>query len=89
MQDTRKVLITNGMSSDKMIIITNAPKQDIEQWCQNYNESLENGESIEPFDTLKSQYYVKLLHDSEIDDDENVDIIGYDEVYDLFNYFNN
>ena len=31
-------------------------------------------------------YYVRVLHDSEIDPPDNVDIIGFDEVYNLFNY---
>lgn len=39
----RKVLITDGMSNDYMLILTNATKQAIEQWCYNYNEELENG----------------------------------------------
>jgi hypothetical protein len=85
--ERRKVLFTTGMTDDKQIIITDASKEEIEKWCYRYNESLENGKSIEPFDTLKTQYYVKELHDSEIDDNENVDIIGYDEVYDLFDYY--
>ncbi len=85
--DRRKVLFTAGMSNDKQIIITDAPIEDIEKWCYRCNESTENGEIIESFDILKTQYYVKELHDSEIDDNEDIEVIGYDEVYDLFNYY--
>ena len=80
----RKVLITHGMSNDAMLIITDAPKEDIIKWCKRYNQAQEDGENIEPFDTLKTHYYVKELYDSEIDYDHDViDIIGYDESYDL------
>jgi hypothetical protein len=86
MENRRKVLFTYGMSSDAMIIITNAPSQAIEQWCKHYNAQIENGGHFELFDTLKAQYYVKLLHDSEINDREDIEIIGYDEQYNLNNY---
>jgi hypothetical protein len=86
--ERRKVLFTNGMTSDKFLIITDAPKEAIEQWCYNYNQELENGQNsfLEP---LKTQYYVLLLHDSEMENDnENIYIIGYDESYDLNDYYN-
>lgn len=87
--DRRKVLFTSGMSNDMQLIITDASKEAIEKWCYRYNEALENGEWIEPFDILKTRYYVKELHDSEMENNnDNVEIIGYDEVYDLFNYCN-
>jgi hypothetical protein len=66
------------------LIITDAPKEAIEKYCCHYAETQEDGVWIEPYDTLKTKYYVKELHDSEIDDNENVEIIGYDEVYDIF-----
>lgn len=84
--DRRKVLITYGMSNDKMLIITDAPQKAIENWCSNYVEGLENGQN-EYFNPLKKEYYVKVLHDSEEDDNENIDIIGYDEIYDLNEYY--
>lgn len=88
--DRRKVLFTDGMSDDAMLIITDAPKESIEEWCYLYNESLENGGIIEPFviNNFKDKYYVKLLHDSELENgNEDVEIIGYDEVYDLAKYY--
>ena len=83
--ERRKILFTNGMSSDAMIIITDAPKQSIEEWCRKYNEEMENGQNTY-FDRLKTLYYVKVLHDSEVDDAEDIEIIGYDEAYDLNDY---
>lgn len=87
----RKVLFTCGMSDDYMLIITNAPKERIEKWCYRYNEAIENGtfgKEVELFDTLKTQYYVREILDSELDscDKEDLELIGYDEVYDLMDY---
>lgn len=86
--DRRKVLFTAGMSDDKQIILTDAPKEAIERWCYDYNEAIENGENIEPYETLKATYYVEELYDSEINNNEDIEVIGYDEVYDLFDYYN-
>lgn len=91
MEEKRKVLFTCGMSSDKMLIITDAPKEDIEKWCYRYNESLENGtygKDVELFDTLKAaDYYVRILHDTELENNtDDIDVIGYDEEYELTDY---
>lgn len=89
MEDRRKVLFTNGMSNDFMLIITDAPQKAIESYCYRVNKVMEDGEHIEPFDTLKAKYYVKELLDSEIDDREDAEIIGWSESYDLCNYYDN
>lgn len=83
--ECRKVLFTFGMSNDAIIIITDAPKEAIEDFCKRYNKEIENGQNTY-FDSLKTMYYVKVLHDSEIDDPDNVENIGYDEIYDLKDY---
>lgn len=87
MEDRRKVLFTNGMSNDFMLIITDAPKEKIEAYCYRLNKIIDDGGHVEPFDTLKAQYYVKELLDSEIDDREDVEIIGWVESYDLCDYY--
>lgn len=87
MEDRRKVLFTNGMSSDFMLIITDAPKEKIEAYCYRLNKIIEDGGHVEPFDALKAQYYVKELLDSEIDDREDAEIIGWVESYDLCDYY--
>jgi hypothetical protein len=87
MEDKRKVLFTSGMTSDMMLIIIDAPKERIEKWCYDYNEGLENNENVY-FNELKKEYYVKVLHDSELENNnDDVEIIGYDEAYDLFDYY--
>lgn len=83
----RKVLFTDGMSSDFLLIITDAPKSAIEDYCKHHNDMIENGGHFEMFDTLKSSYYVKELLDSEIDSPEDVDVIGYNEAYDFGAYY--
>lgn len=85
-KDRRKVLFTNGMHPDKMLIITDAPKERIEEFCRHLNQEMENGENTY-FDSLKKDYYVNVLFDSELSSEsEDVDVIGYDEVYDFSDY---
>lgn len=83
--EKRKVLFASGVY-DRMVIITDAPKESLEQWCRDYSEYLENGEN--PFfDELKKEYYVKVLHDSELENNsDDIEVIGYDEVYCLDDY---
>ena len=85
--NTRKILITNGMSDDRMLLLTDAPKEAIEAWCQKYNEELENGNNIYLGD-LKKNWYTKIIADSETSDLDrsDIEIIGYDEEYDLCDY---
>ena len=79
LESKRIVLITAGMSSDKVLMETDAPGRVIEEWCRKYNEEMENGENTF-LDSLKENYYVRLLYDSEIGVSE------VEEMYDLFNY---
>lgn len=85
----RKVLFTNGMSDDYMIVITDATKEAIEDWCHGYNKEMEDGENTY-FSRLEDDYYVKVLADSEVDgfDRADLEVIGYDEAYDLADYYN-
>jgi len=84
--DKRKVLFTDGMSSDFLLIITDAPKEDIENYCRYHNKMMEAGGHFEMFGTLKAKYYVKELLDSEVDYLSDLDLLGYDESYDFSNY---
>ena len=87
MNDLKKVLFNYGMSSDCMLIITDAPAEAIENFCYKYNEDLENNIN-NYFNDLKKEFYVKILVDSEVDIFLNdlVDIIGYDLTFDLADY---
>lgn len=70
-----------------MIILTDAPKSAIENWCHRYNWEMENDKNSY-FDSLKATYYVKVLADSEFDMEDVKEAIGFDEVYDLEDYLN-
>lgn len=84
--DKRKVLITDGMSHDAMLLITDAPREDLEEWCRQYYKELENGEN-HYINSLIVNHYVNVLFDSEENDNaDDIDVIGYDESYDLSNY---
>lgn len=80
LESKRIVLITAGMSSDKVLMETDAPKEAIEEWCKKCNEEMENGENTF-LDSLQEKYYVRLLYDSEVEK------LKYDEAYDLFHYY--
>ena len=83
----RKVLFTDGMSNDFLLIITDAPKANIEEYCKWHVKQMENGwKNCEIFKPLKAKYYVNELLDSEIDEADDVELIGYDECYDFSNY---
>lgn len=84
--ERRKVLFTDGMSDDFLLIITDAPKAAIEEYCRWHVKQMEDGWKCETFSPLKAKYYVKELLDSEIDDKEDLELIGYDECYDFSNY---
>ena len=79
----RKVLFKNGKNGACQIIITDAPKEVIEKWCERYHKEY----FCEPFDTIKTLYYVKELFDSKYDEyEDDINVIGYDEIYDYQNY---
>lgn len=87
----KKVMFTAGMISDCMLIITDAPKEEIEKWLFRYNNAVENGtygKEVLLFDTLKTKYIIKELVDSELDmfAKEMCELIGYDEVYEVLDY---
>lgn len=93
--EKRKVLFTDGMSNDAVIMITDAPKEHIENLCRIVNEFYGETEKINQYyKDFKRDWYAKIIFDSEEDStflgfgeyENNVEIIGYDEVYDLSDY---
>lgn len=87
--ERRKVLFTDGMSDDFLLIITDAPKAAIEEYCRWHVLQIENGwKDCETFQPLKARYYIKELLDSEVDNREDLEVIGYDECYDFSTYHN-
>lgn len=82
----RKLLFRDGTTNEFLLIITDAPKEAIVNYCIWRNQKIEDGWCYEKFAPLKAKYYVKELLDSEVDDFEDADIIGYDVVYDFGQY---
>lgn len=83
MAKRRKILFVDGMSDDAILIITDAPASRIKQWCKDYVDEQINGQNTY-FDSLKKEYYVKILHDSSVEDNnDDIGVIGYRTVYDL------
>ena len=81
----RKVLVAYGLHDDKVLFITDAPKPVIEKWCRLTLRGAEDGECF-GLDWFKDRdYYVRILFDTEeeIGEREDINVIGYDEVYDL------
>lgn len=83
----RKVLFsTDAMSGDFIIILTDAPKEALDKWCSNYLFEQEEGLNTY-FDSLKIDWTVKVLADSEDGfDRDDIEVIGYDEYYNLGDY---
>lgn len=87
MADKRKVLFTYGMTNDYQLIITDATEEAIKKWCVQYVTDRENGVRNESFYSLKAQFYVMELLDSQTEPDRDaIELIGYDEVYDYANF---
>lgn len=80
----RKILFTDGMSNDMMLFLTDAPVEVLEELCKKLNLAGEDGKGYTP-DELLSEWYVKMLFDSEADiiDRDEIEEGGYDEAYDL------
>lgn len=88
--DKRKVWIcTDQMCREGMLIITDAPKKAIRKWCKAYITEMENRTNTLFASLNKEGYYVRILHDSELESHpDDVEVIGYDESYDLMDFRN-
>ncbi len=54
--ERRKVLFTDGMSDDFIMIITDAPKSVIEEYCRWHVCQIENGwKKLQDFSAIKSK----------------------------------
>jgi len=81
--ERRKVLVVYGKEGYQILFVTDAPKAEILNWGRRFMSEWERV-NITGFDSLKAMYYVKVLHDTFIEENKAlIDIIGYDEMYDL------
>lgn len=82
----RKILVTEGMSDDLLLFITDAPMEKVVEFMIFVKKALENGDStIELYDEFKTKWYFKILLDSELETDtrEIANCIGWDRDFDL------
>lgn len=86
--ERKKILFVDKTKDDSyfLLIITDATKDDIESYCRWHTRMIEKGMRFELFAPLKARHYVKELLDSDVDDLEDVDIIGFDACYDFGRY---
>ena len=90
-ENLRKVLfVVDDTTDDAQMIITDAPKEAIKRWCRKWNEFYKNEEYeyFNSFCTLKAEYFVQEIDISdERFGNELINAIGYDEIYDYNNYY--
>ena len=81
-EELRKVLFTEGMTGSALLVVTNAPKAAIEEYCKLYINN--KGNLLE---LLEKNYDVHICFDLEEHTGyKYVEAIGYDELYDTYNY---
>lgn len=86
---TRKILIADGMSHSKTLVLTDAPEMEINKWCLKAVQDLLPNEENSLDSLQEDGYYVRILVDTEAGPGylEDIDVIGYDEVYDLCDFY--
>ena len=90
-ENLRKVLfVVDDATDEAQMIITDAPKEAIERWCRRWNELYKNEmyTMFGSFDTLKAEYFVQEIDISDEQfGNELINTIGYHEIYDYNNYY--
>ena len=84
--DYRKVLVTDGMSNDLLLFMTDAPMQEVVNLMIAVKKDVDNGDSTtEIYEGFKSKWLFKVLLDSELETDakEMARCIGWDKDFDL------
>ena len=79
----RKVIVTDGMSNDRIIFVTDASDNDLKIWQKFCKMEKQNGESYDFLKILEQKHYVKRLFDSEVDPSIVAEAIGWDVQIDL------
>lgn len=77
----RKVLISDVINADYMIILTDASPEHIKEWIE--QRKADDDYNGDYFKDLRKDNYVNVLYDSNEDLPENEVAIGYTEAYDI------
>lgn len=83
----RKVRITEGMSNDGYLFVTDATNDELQEWANEVADAMYDGDDSYFLDWLSEEHFVKLLYDSELEifGDELQEAIGWDVSIDVCN----
>ena len=69
----RKILVTDGMSNDLLLFMTDAPMEKIVEFMIAVKKAVDNGDSTtELYEGFKAEWLFKVLLDSELETDTNL-----------------
>ena len=84
--DYRKILVTDGMSNDLLLFMTDAPMEKVVEFMIEVKKAVDNGDNTtELYEGFKAEWLFKVLLDSEMETDtkEMARCIGWDRDFDL------
>ena len=82
----RKFLITDGMSNDLLLFMTDAPMEKVVEFMIKVKKAIDNGDSTtELYEGFKAEWLFKVLLDSELETDakEMARCIGWEREFDM------
>ena len=82
----RKILVTDGMSNDLLLFMTDAPMEKVVEFMIEVKNAVDNGDNTtELYEGFKAEWLFKVLLDSELETDtkEMARCIGWDRDFDL------
>ena len=82
----RKILVTDGMSNDLLLFMTDAPMEKVIELMIAIKKALDNGDNTtELYENFKTEWLFKVLLDSELETDtkEMAQCIGWEREFDM------
>lgn len=82
----RKILVTDGMSNDLLLFMTDAPMEKVIELMITIKKALDNGDNTtELYENFKTEWLFKILLDSELETDtkEMARCIGWEREFDM------
>ena len=82
----RKILVTDGMSNDLLLFMTDAPMEKVIEFMIAIKKALDDGENTtDLYENFKTEWLFKVLLDSELETDtkEMARCIGWEREFDM------
>lgn len=82
----RKILVTDGMSNDLLLFMTDAPMEKVIELMIAIKKALDNGNNTtELYENFKTEWLFKILLDSELETGtkEMAQCIGWEREFDM------